>query len=106
MATFLAAALALLTCTQDPPRAGMNAADLNRSSAERLTADLLERLSLAGRAEAGASLKGDLVVSNGPILAVARKLGTGLELYSMRSGKPVYRATLERGGGAMEKISL
>src|SRR5204863_8491778 len=58
------------------------------------------------RAEAGTPLVGDLFLTNGRLLAVARKRGTGLELYSCHSGRPIYRATLQAGSGTMEKIEL
>jgi len=48
----------------------------------------------------------DLIVSNGRLLAVARRQSSGLELYSLRSGKAVYRATLQLASGPLEKIEL
>jgi hypothetical protein len=57
--------------------------------------------------EAGASPQGDLVVTNGKILGVARKQGSGLEIYSLRSGKPIYRSRLAPPGAApVEKMVL
>ncbi len=106
MATLLAAALVLVAAAQDPPRAAMTVLDLGTCSDEPLTANRLKAASGGRRAEPGAALQGDLVVSNGTLLAVARKRGAGLELYSLRSGSPVYRARLERGGGPMTAVSL
>ena len=53
------------------------------------------------------SLQGDAVITNGKILAVARKRGSGLELYSLRSGTALYRSRLlPTVGGSIEKIAL
>src|SRR5439155_9601385 len=38
--------------------------------------------------------QGDAVIANGRILAVARKHGAGVELYSLGTGKPVFRSRL------------
>ncbi len=40
------------------------------------------------------AFQGDAVITNGRVLAVARKQGTGVELYSLGLGKPVLRAQL------------
>jgi hypothetical protein len=50
--------------------------------------------------------KGDLVITNGRLLAVARKQGAGLELYSLRSGKPIYRSRLQLAPTTLEKLDL
>jgi hypothetical protein len=44
--------------------------------------------------ETHAAFQGDAVISNGRLLAVARQQGTGIDLYSLGSGKPIYRARL------------
>jgi hypothetical protein len=90
---------------QEAPRSKMEVFDLHTFSDRPLTAERLERSSAGTPAQPGTP-SGDLVVSNGQILAVARKQGSGLEVYSLRSGKPVYRARLQRGGGALEGITL
>src|SRR5262245_39193129 len=57
--------------------------------------------------EGGASPQGDLVVTNGKIMGVARKQASGLELYSLRTGSPIYRSRLApAGAGPMEKAVL
>ncbi len=40
------------------------------------------------------AFQGDAVIGNGRVLAVARKHGAGVELYSLGSGKPIFRARL------------
>jgi hypothetical protein len=99
-------ALALGAEAQDTPRAAITAWDTGVESAQPLAPEGVEPNSAWKPAEAGAAIKGDLAVSNGRLLAVARKQGSGLELYSLRSGKPVYRSRLLLASGAMEKIQL
>lgn len=105
--------LLLALAVQDAsPRAGMAAWDTQNALADRIPDEILDRAPREKgvgrwmRVGAGAALQGDLVVSNGPLLVVARKHGSGLELYSMRSGKPIYRARLERGGGPVTSVAL
>src|SRR4029453_2248082 len=74
---------------------------------EPLTAEAIGKRDGWTPLESGAAPKGDAVVSNGKILAVARKQGTGRELYSLGSGAPVYRSRLlPAGAGTIEKIAL
>ncbi len=91
---------------QDAPRSKMEVLDLGVANPEPLTAERLQQSSSSKPAQAGAEPVGDLVVSNGLITAVARKKGSGLELYSLRSGRLIYRSRLERGGGPLERIVL
>jgi hypothetical protein len=115
MATLRAFALiSLISVTaaeaQDPPRAGVGAWDTGSASAAPLPADALESKSgwtkLEGSTAADA-LKGDLVVSNGRLLAVVRQKGSGVELYSLKSGKPIYRSALfPSTGGPLAHIAL
>ena len=50
---------------------------------------------------------GDAVIGNGRILAVARKQGTGVEVYTLGSGIPVWRARLlPVDGKGNERITL
>jgi len=106
--------LCLLTASgveaQDAPRAGVAAWDTGSASVEPLGAD-----AVAGKAGwtklagplAAADLKGDLAVTNGRLLAVARQKGSGLELYSLKTGKPIYRARLlPAAGGSLERVAL
>lgn len=90
---------------QDAPRAKMDAFDMHTTSDIPLTAERIQRSSAGTPAQPGAP-SGDLVISNGQIMAVARKKGSGLELYSLRSGKAIYRARLQRGAGPTESITL
>jgi hypothetical protein len=93
------------TCVaQDPPRGGVAAWDSGSASPERL--ELPSPAATWKKIDAGAAVDGDLVVLTGKLLAVARKQGFGLELYSMRSGKPVYRSTLQLASTPLEKIQL
>src|SRR5436190_6589045 len=102
------ASLLLLLATallpQDAPRPGVAAWDTGVESAEPLSLDRAEPSSAWKKAEGVP--KGDLVISNGRILAVARKQGIGLELYSLRSGKPLYRSRLQLASSPVEKIEL
>src|SRR6516225_8069677 len=50
--------------------------------------------------ETAHAFKGDAAISNGRVLALARKHGMGVELYSLGSGKPVFRARLLLAPGA------
>jgi hypothetical protein len=103
MATLLAV-LASALLTQDGPRAGIAAWDTGTESAQRLASP--EPASSWKKADAAASPKGDLVVTNGKLMAVARKQGSGLELYSLRSGKPIYRSTLQLASTPLLEIEL
>src|SRR5579862_4107556 len=111
MATLRALALTILVAAsgaeaQEPPRSRMEVLDQGWTSDVPLTAERLERSSAVRPATAGAEPSGDLVISNGSLTAIARKKGSGLELYSLRTGRPVYRARLERGGGPIERVFL
>jgi hypothetical protein len=99
-------ALALGAQAQDAPRAAVSAWDTGAESSQPLAPEGIEPNSAWKSVEAGAALKGDLVVSNGRLMVVARKQGSGLELYSLRSGKPIYRSRLLLPSGAIEKIQL
>jgi len=98
MATLI---LVLALSLQDPPRAGVAAWDTVTPAG-----DLMQRGAWKAL-EGGASPQGDAVLTNGKILAVARKQGEGLEIYSLRSGTPIYRSRLSpTGAGALEKVVL
>src|SRR4051794_30146998 len=94
---------------QDAPRAGVAAWDTGTPSAEPLTGDKLESRAgwskVEGALKAG-ELKGDLVVTNGRLLVVARQKGSGLELHSLKSGKPLYRSRLVAAAGTIESLAL
>src|SRR5262249_10804171 len=46
-------------------------------------------------------------ITNGRVLAIARRQGTGIELYSLGLGKPIFRARLLLAPGeAMDRIAL
>src|SRR5688572_33255456 len=93
--------LVLALSLQDAPRVGVAAWDTVTPAA-----DLTQRSGWKAL-EGGASPQGDAVVTNGRILAVARKQGAGLEIYSLRSGTPIYRSRLlPVGAGPMEKVVL
>ncbi len=83
--------------TAGRPRAALAVWDTVKSSAKPLAPEVVEGKggwkSVAG-SETAIAFQGDAVITNGPLLAVARRRGTGVELYSLGSGKPVYRARL------------
>ncbi len=89
---------------QDAPRTGVAAWDTGAESAQPLTLESSNPNPAWKKAE-GAP-KGDLVVTNGRLLAVARKQGAGLELYTLRSGKPLYRSRLQLASTPLDKIEL
>src|SRR5579862_6454807 len=108
------ALLSLITVSggeaQEPSRTGVAAWDTGASSALPLDAATLDQRpgwrKLEGSAKPG-DFKGDAAVTNGRLLAVVRQKGSGVELYSLKSGKPIYRATLlPASGGAIDSIAL
>src|SRR5882724_7278719 len=83
--------------TQERPRAALSVWDTGTSSSELLPPEALEQKNgwkLIASSETEYALQGDTVIANGSLLAVARKQGIGIELYSLGSGKPIYRARL------------
>jgi hypothetical protein len=91
-------------------RAGLSVWDTGKPSTEPLTPEAVEQKSgwqpIAGGEKADA-FQGDAVLANGHLLAVARKGGTGLELYSLGTGKPVFRARLLLApGAALSRLAL
>src|SRR5215471_13150989 len=82
--------------------------DTGNPSADLITAEAIEQKQgwnqISGQA---AAFHGDAAITNGRLLAVARKQGTGVELYSLGSGKPIYRARLRLSPGAtIDRIAL
>jgi hypothetical protein len=102
--------LSLAAEAQDAPRAAIAAWDTVKASAEAWTPGSVEQKNGWERIEAGASLdafQGDAVMTNGRVLAVVRKQGKGVEIYSLGSGKPVYRSRLLlTGNSGIDKFSL
>jgi len=95
---------------QETPRAGVAAWDTGKPSLEPLAAEALDQKAgwtkIDGPLKPG-DLKGDLAVTNGRLLGVARQKGSGLELYSLKSGKPIYRSRLlPATGGTLESLAL
>jgi hypothetical protein len=98
---------------QDPanrPRVALSAWDTGRASAEPLKPQAIEHKDgwtpLASQKTVN-SFQGDAVISNGRLLAVARTKGAGVEVYSLNSGKPVFRARLLLNPGqGIERIAL
>lgn len=107
MATFSATVLFLLSSlqAQDAPRSKMEALDLKVCSEQPLDPADLGKSSAAFPAKSGEP-EGDLQISNGKLVAIARKKGSGLELYSVNPTATLYRARLQRGSGALESIHL
>jgi hypothetical protein len=114
VAWFLAAALAgsgntFAQGTTERPRAALGAWDTGKSSADALSAEAVEQKTgwkLLENTETPA-FQGDAVISNGHLLAVARTQGTGVELYSLDLGKPVFRGNLLLSPAARtERITL
>jgi hypothetical protein len=98
---------------QDTPegsRASLVAWDTGKPSAEPLTPEAVDLKSGWSVIAAGATahgFQGDAVIGNRSLLAVARKQGRGVELYSLGSGKPVFRARLLLIPGAgIDQVAL
>jgi hypothetical protein len=90
------------------PQAGLTAWDTGASAAQPLAAETVtQRNGWKSLANATDTFQGDAVISNGRLLAVARKQGTGVDLYSLGLGQPVLRARLLLiPGTGFERIAL
>src|SRR5947207_10989973 len=89
--------------TVAPPRAALSVWDTGRSSAKPLAAEDVEQKNgwkPIASGETTAAFEGDAAISNGRLLALARNQGSGVELYSLASGKPVLRTCLLLTPGA------
>jgi hypothetical protein len=98
---------------QEPPqrpRAALAAWDTGKPAAEPLAPEAVEQKSgwkAIANGETADSFQGDAVITNGRLLAVARKQGTGVELYSLGAGKPVLRTRLLLAPGAgSDRVAL
>ena len=84
-------------------RRGIEAWDTTQSAPEPLSPDQVAARTgwtpISGD-PATAAFKGDAVVGNGRLLAVARKQGPGIDVYSLMGDKPVLRARLLLQGAA------
>jgi hypothetical protein len=91
-------------------RATLSVWDTGQSSPKPLASEMVVQKNGWQRIaspETAKPFQGDAVISNGRLLAVARRQGTGVELYSLGSGKPVFRARLLLASGAgIERIAL
>ncbi|HEV2947451.1 MAG TPA: hypothetical protein VGX70_08750 [Gemmataceae bacterium] len=88
--------------TAERPRAALSVWDTGTSSSQPLAPKAVEQKNgwkPIASSEAAYAFQGDAVIANGRLLAVARKQGRGVELYSLGSGKPVFRARLVVGPG-------
>src|SRR6266849_7837611 len=88
--------------TRSSPKAALSVWDTGTSSSEPLATEAVEQKNgwkLIASSEANYAFRGDSVIANSHLLAVGRKQGIGIELYSLTSGKPVYRARLAVGPG-------
>ena len=89
------------------PQAGVAAWDTGSASVDPLSSGAIEKKDGWKRAAAGEAPAGDLVVTNGRLLAAARRRGPGVELYSLGLGRPVFRAALVLpGAGGIGRASL
>src|SRR6516225_2602268 len=71
--------------------------DTGHASSQPLSAEAIEQKTgwkSIARGDAATAFQGDAVITNGRLLAVARKQGAGLEIYSLGSGNPVLRTHL------------
>jgi hypothetical protein len=93
---------------KEPARSGLAAWDTGKSSAEPLTAAAVaQKIGWKPIVGDQSSFQGDAAIGNGRVLTVARKQGSGLELYSLGLGKPVLRArVLLPPAAILERIAL
>ncbi len=78
--------------------AGIVAMDTRTPSPQRLTADNWAKQDAwqqIPRNQKAADFQGDAVMSNGRIVAVARKQAAEIDVYSIEAGKPLWRAQLQ-----------
>jgi len=96
--------------TAERPRAALSVWDTGTSSGELLAPGVLEKKNgwkPIASSEVGFAFQGDAVIANGRLLAVARREGIGVELYSLGSGKPVFRARLALvPGQGLDSVAL
>lgn len=79
------------------PRAGLTVWDTSKASTEPLAPETLAQKDgwrPIASDDTSTAFQGDVAIANSRVLAVARKHGTGVELYSLGSGKPIFRARL------------
>jgi hypothetical protein len=79
------------------PRAAISLWDTGKSSAEPLAAQAVEQKNgwqAIENVPTPKAFQGDAVVSNGRVLAIARRDAPGVELYSLGLGKPNFRTRL------------
>jgi hypothetical protein len=94
--------------TVEATRPALPVWDTGTPSSDLLSSEAVEHkkgwTQIAGK---GATFKGDAAITNGRLLAVARKQGMGVELYSLGSGKPIFRARLLLSPGTIvDRIAL
>ena len=115
---FVAAALMLGACSSGAfaqtsgqrARAVLSVWDTGSTSAEQLDVATIEQKQgwkPVASGDRATTFTGDAVITNGRLLAVARQHGTGVEVYSLGLGKPIFRARLMLLPGAgIEHLSL
>jgi hypothetical protein len=104
------ASLAGTRLAQNAPRAAVAVWDTGKASASPLTpqaVELKEGWLPIATDRTCYDFQGDAAFTNGRVLAVARREGTGVDLYSLGLGKPVWRARLSVAPGAgIDKVAL
>ena len=96
--------------TAHAQKVGIAAWDTGNASTEPLAPAAIEKRDgwkVIATDEIPAVFQGDAAISNGRVLAIARKHGTGIELYSLGMGQPILRAKLLLNPGtAVERVAL
>jgi len=96
--------------TKDPPRTALAAWDTAKSAKEPLADQTVQDKNgwkPIAADETPNAFQGDAAIANGRVLALARKHGNGVELYSLGQGKPIFRARLLLAPGtSIERIAL
>jgi len=95
---------------QEKPRVGLAVWDTGKPAAEPLGAEAIAQKSgwmAITRDQPLPAFQGDAVIANSKVLAIARRQGAGIELYSLGLGKPIFRARLVLAPAAgSEQITL
>jgi hypothetical protein len=97
LAVVFAATTGYGTAAAQQTRPALAVWDTGKSSSELLAPDAIELKAgwkLIASDDKEHAFQGDAVIANSRVLAISRKQGTGIELYSLGSGKPIFRSRL------------
>jgi hypothetical protein len=96
--------------TPERPRVGLSVWDTGKPSPQQFAPEAVDQKrdwKPIASGEIANTFEGDAVITNGRILAVARRQGNGVELYSLGLGRPTFRSRLLLSPSAqIEKVTL